>query len=201
MNNETISLARSLIALDEPVNQAVGDADDELMRRLSGGDDRAMCLLIERHGPMLHRLVGRLTAWSSDQDDLFQEVLVTAWERSGDYDSRGSLAGWLKTIAVNKCKNHFRARDAMRRVLDMFAIQSRPSESETNIDLERIENSELTKTALTKLNALDRSVLVLFYLEELTGEQIAEITNAKVETVHVQLHRARKRLKNLLAED
>jgi RNA polymerase sigma-70 factor (ECF subfamily) len=56
------------------------------------------------------------------------------------------------------------------------------------------------EVAIGRLNAEDRLVLVMFYLEELPGDEVAEILAVKPETLHVRLHRARKRLKKILAE-
>ena len=70
--------------------------DGQLMVRLRQGDQAAMCELLNRHGEMLARLVGRLTAWHADREDILQEVLLSIWQKSGSYRGEGSLEGWIE---------------------------------------------------------------------------------------------------------
>lgn len=155
-----------------------------------------MNVLVHRFGPRLHRLVCRLTGWSGDSDDILQEVFLAAWRKAGAFRGNGSLEGWLRRLAVNRCRNHHRARAAFARMLGRAASRSktatvnRPSQEEPDLD-------EL-RAALAKLKGPDRAVLVLFYLEELSGEQVAEALGVRLEAVHVRLHRARCRLRELL---
>ncbi|MCA9198782.1 MAG: hypothetical protein KDA87_14640, partial [Planctomycetales bacterium] len=67
----------------------------QLMQRLAAGDNQAMQSLIAQFGPMLQRLIGRLTAWDDASDDILQEVLVKAWDRASEFRGTGSLEGWL----------------------------------------------------------------------------------------------------------
>ena len=145
MNYDAIHLARSVSALDKPGEMAAQEnadnADAQLMRDVATGNERAMAQLLQIHGPMLQRLIGRLTAWQSDDlDDLLQETLVTAWQRAGEFRGDGSLAGWLRTIAVNKCRNHFRARDSFRRLLDLFVRRTNVTDATENYNIAKIEN-------------------------------------------------------------
>jgi RNA polymerase sigma-70 factor (ECF subfamily) len=197
-NLNAVRLLEIPASVNEPHQIATADTDGEIMRNLADGNEAAMQSLIERHGEMLNRLIGRLTAWDAEHEDILQNVLVAIWQRAGDYQGSGSLEGWIRRIAINRCRNHFRARTAFRRLLSLFATRSRVTESANNKDITRIDDQELTRAALQKLNQQDRTVLVLFYLEELTGDEIAQLTGVKVETVHVQLHRARKRLREQL---
>lgn len=169
--------------------------EHELIRGLVEGESAAMAEFVARYGPMLRRLIGRLCAWSADVDDLMQEVLLRAWERAGSYRG-GSLAAWLRAIAIHRCRNHFRGLGAWRRLLERFRghVQSesgRPSDDPR-------EQSDWIRQALQRLSAADRTILVLHYLEELPLEELAETLNARAGTLAVRLHRARERLKRLL---
>lgn len=187
---------RATVKLSNESSRTV--ADRELMRELATGNETAMQAFIERYGAMLNQFVGRLVAWNHDQDDILQNVLITIWQRAGEFQGTGSLEGWIRRIAINRCRNHFRARAAFRRLVDLVAIRGTPSESAYNDELLQIENKELTRSALQKLKQQDRTILVLYYLEELSSDEIANLTGVKVATVHVQLHRARQRLRDQL---
>ncbi len=182
------------VPADQSAAVPCAEADARLMQRLADGDPMAMPELIAAHGDRLARLVGRMTAWSGDQDDLLQEVLVSAWEQAGSYQGQGSLAGWLRMIAVNRCRNHHRTRRALTRLLE--AARMRMSRPEPEPDL--LEIGELTRRALQQLTVDERTVIVLVYLEELPGPEVARLLNIKPETLYVRLHRARQHLKRIL---
>ena len=95
------------------------------MVRLKTGDQAAMCELLDRHGDMLARLVGRLTAWHVDREDILQDVLLSVWQKSGSFRGNGSLEGWLKRIAVNQCRNHFRAANSIKRLIGVVCVKCR----------------------------------------------------------------------------
>ena len=173
----------------------------DLIRGLANGDQAAMQNLIETHGEMLSRLVGRLTGWHSDRDDILQDVLLAVWQQAKSYQGNGSFEGWLRSIAINRCRNHFRAKGALRRMIKRLTNLSRPQSTDPDPQTEHDETKQLLQTALAELSQPDRTVLVLFYLEEIPGAQIAELLKIKTETLHVRLHRARQKLKTLIEDD
>lgn len=181
-----------------------GDAkhSDELalMKRLSEGDETAMNLLIDCHGNALARLVGRLTAWSADHEDVFQEVLLHIWLKAGTFRGQGPLGGWLRRLAINRCHNHLRQQDSIKRKLATLFEKKIASKSMETRHVS-VEKSGPMQTALAKLPANERTALVLYYLEEMSGDEVALELGIKLETLHVRLHRARKKLKGILESE
>jgi RNA polymerase sigma-70 factor (ECF subfamily) len=169
---------------------------------MQAGDEDGMRQLIEIHGDMLFRLVGRLMGWHADHEDVFQEVLVAIWSRSKTFRGDGSLEGWLKRLAVNRCRNHFRAVGAVKRLIQRFAnIRLATVDHNETKDVANDETSDNLRAFIQKLSQADRNVLVLFYLEEMSGDEVAEVLDIKPATLHVRLHRARKNLKLQIESD
>lgn len=175
------------------------------MARIAAGDEAAFQALVEEHAPRLLRLIGRLTAWHADREDLLQETLLTVWEKSHRYDERGTLAGWLTQIALNRVKNRFRALGRLRRCLEGFAYgqlqhmtpsQPAPLPITPSTPLEEADTP--LAEALAEMSVADRSLIVLYYLEELPAEEIARLEGIRVDALHVRLSRARNRLKQRL---
>ena len=174
----------------------------QLMIRLQNGDETAMCELLDRYGDMLARLVGRLTAWHADREDILQDVLLSVWQKSGTYRGDGALEGWLKRLAVNRCRNHFRSTSSVKRLLERFATLVNPSqETESQHAVYAEEPDCRLNIALSKLNESDRTALVLFYLEETPGHDVARMLKVSPETLHVRLHRARRKLKQIIEDE
>lgn len=182
-----------------PVAQTTAVSEERrMMARLANGNEAAMCELLQQHGEMLSRLVGRLTAWHVDRDDILQEVLLSVWQKSGSYRGDGTLEGWLRRIAVNRCRNHFRAANSLKRLIERFARLMMPGDETAGPDPIDTGRTDEVHRALRELADIDRTALVLFYLEEMPGEEVASVLKVKLETLHVRLHRARQKLKHVI---
>ncbi len=190
MSQEVVSIC----AMSES-DEVAQNPDSTLMSRLQNGDANAMNEMVCRFGPGLNRLVGRLTGWSAESDDILQEVFLTAWRKAAAFQGSGSLEGWLRKLAVNRCRNHRRTRSAFKRMLDRFALRSKTTTAD---QLSLDESAGALRIALARLKTADRAVFVLYYLEDMSGEQVAEALGARIETIHVRLHRARLRLREII---
>lgn len=155
--------------------------------------------LLAQHGDMLATLVGRLTAWHADRDDILQDVLVTVWQKAGSYREQGSLEGWLRRIAVNRCRNHFRSLQVLRRKLEALAFQLPDPVPSNSAGTDEISPS--LQRALQRLNQTERSLVVMYYLEQMSGEEVAQWLGIRPGTLHVRLHRVREKLRRLMSSE
>jgi RNA polymerase sigma-70 factor (ECF subfamily) len=178
--------------LDDEQVTITADRELALTRRIAAGDADALGELIDRHGEMLRRLVGRLCAWSDDCDDVMQEVLLRVWERSRSFRG-GSLSAWLRRVAMNECRRRHRSLGVARRLFGrMRERRVTPIQHGATHGLEAVE---LTRIALRQLRHDDRTLVVLFYLEGLSLESIGELLRVRPATLAVRLHRARERMR------
>jgi RNA polymerase sigma-70 factor (ECF subfamily) len=113
----------------------------------------------------------------------------------GDSD----LWPWLTAITVNKCRSRMR-----RHFLRLRWLHSRPAEGPASAAADesslRDETSTKVRTAVRALPARDREVIVLYYLEDRSVAEICAMLGATENAIDVRLHRARKRLKELLED-
>jgi RNA polymerase sigma-70 factor, ECF subfamily len=144
--------------------------------------------------------VCRVYAWiSADQDDLYQEILFQIWRGLPALKQKQFADTWVYRVAINTAISFVRKRASrMDRVIHFEhshltrTIESRQGPEENNQD--RIAN---LYTAMYQLNPLEKALVTLF-LEDLTYEQIAEATGISANNVGVMLHRAKKKLSNLM---
>ena len=84
--------------------------DDQLAASAVAGDERAFARLIARHKDGLYRFIRRYTGDPDEAYDLLQETFAAAWMALKRYDAARSFPTWLRSIALNKCRDWSRRR-------------------------------------------------------------------------------------------
>jgi RNA polymerase sigma-70 factor (ECF subfamily) len=134
------------------------------------------------------------------------DTFVQAYQSLGGFQGTGSFKNWLAKIAIRCCHDFWRAYykrpenlvgplpDACRNWVDQLLRDQSPER-----DAERVEARDLLQWALGQLSAGDRTVLTLTHLNEYSHAEAAEFLDWSVTRVKVQSHRARKKLRKILA--
>lgn len=77
--------------------------DDQLIRAVAAGDERAFRRLVDRHGPKLRAIAGQFLD-AGEADDAVQDALIRLWRHAGRFDpDKAALSTWLYRIVVNRC--------------------------------------------------------------------------------------------------
>lgn len=161
--------------------------------------------LVAEHEPRVRRLAYRLLGWrgggvgdaSGDVDDVVQDVFLAALTHLDRLRGHASVATWLVTVTLNRCRTHRRRKQLTLRWL--LAAREEPAPPANAAPL-RDETSARVREAVAELPAKDREVIVLYYLEALPTAEIAAMLNLSAGAVDVRLHRARRRLKESLGD-
>lgn len=171
--------------------------DAEVCRLLAAGErERAFERLLAVYRGRVYRLALSFVRTPADAEDLAQEAFVRLWRALPLYDGRASFSTWLYVIARNACLSELRRRGARptSSLEDDAADPAAPGGAGAAMD-RRIE----CETLLERLDEPQRRIVRLFYLEERSYEQVAEMLDMPINTVRSHLHRARKRLAALMA--
>lgn len=172
--------------------------DAELVRAVLQGRTQSFAVLVERYqGLVYHVLLSRL-GQHEDAEDLSQETFLKAFRRLDELEEPAKFGPWLRRIAENLACSALRHRQAAA-----GALAWRPWPA-TGEDPERLfaaqEEHDLVWEAVEGLSLECREVVLLFYLEEYSQEQVAFFLDVSVPTVKVRLQRARAALREELAE-
>ena len=194
---------------------------DTVLQRLRSGDKQALAELFGQHRDRLwhivnlrldERLQGRV-----DADDVLQEVYLDAADRIGHFinEHSGSFFVWLRLIATQTMANvrrrHVNAqmRD-VRREISMYSAQHPASTSLALQLLGRLttpsraamreETARQLEQAIERMPAVDREVLTLRHLEELSNKEVAEVLGIQTKAASIRYVRALKRLKDIVAD-
>jgi RNA polymerase sigma-70 factor (ECF subfamily) len=154
--------------------------------------------LYRAHAPRLFgltaRLVGRLEA-----EDLLQDVFLAAHRKIGSYKGEAALGTWLFRLATNVCLDYLRSRAGRgSRLTDGLDDEPDAGPAQGGPILGVIERLDLERS-LAALPPGARSVFVLHDVEGLEHKEVAALLGVSEGTSKSQLHRARLRLRELLA--
>ena len=155
-------------------------------------------VLFEQHAAFLLRVVERLSGRGGHVEDVVQEVFLTAHRRRAELDPDADLRGWLYRVAVNLIHHHRRAF-ARRRALSE-RIRTAPASADPDLPdaaLSRREQAQRVRKCVMKLPLKQREVFVLFELEGLEGQEVAQLMDIPENTVWTRLHHGRRRFEKL----
>ncbi|MEK7316240.1 MAG: sigma-70 family RNA polymerase sigma factor [Candidatus Eisenbacteria bacterium] len=174
--------------------------DLETIRRLQRGDRAAVGELYDRHAPLMYGVVLRIVRERAEADDVLQEAWIQAWQRSGSFDpERGSVAGWLVTIARSRALDRIRRR-ASRAKAEANAPLPEPRE-DPGLKSERGADRSALGRAMAALDPRHREVLEVAYFEGLSQSEIAERLAAPLGTVKHWARQGLLRLRELMPRD
>ena len=152
---------------------------------------------IERYADMVYRLALSQMKNRTDADDLFQEVFVRLVSHIQELQSWDHVKAWLLKVTANCAKKHFFEQYWNKNV-------SFIEEPEQMVDANgsyRMEEEHPVRAAVGLLPPKYRMVIHLFYFEQISIAEIAQLTEQKESTVKSQLSRAREMLKETLKGD
>ena len=144
----------------------------------------------------------QMTALSADPEfaDAQHEALATICDRFDNFDGRGHVCGWMRTVARNTAADQIGAEIRQRRIRDRLNA----SRVETvHVDAEYDDSPSTEQVAETIVAALPpayRDVVDAYYLNNKPVEEIADEFFISVDTVYVRLHRARRALREAMRD-
>lgn len=144
---------------------------------------------VRRHQDMVYRIALHRLASADDAEDAVQEVFLRLYTWEKGFDSPEHLRFWLIRVTVNYCKNELKTPWRRRRV-SLEVLPEQPVFQEP-------EQRELYQ-AVMALPEKYRTVLDLFYYEELSTREIAQVLDIRQSAVTTRLARAREKLKKTL---
>lgn len=174
--------------------------DQRLLRHLRAGRSEACAELVCEHYAAVYRWLLHLTRDVHRAEDLTQETFAAAWQKVAAFEGRATLGTWLHRIAYTKFID---AQRAQRR--DATMRQRRPSPGVAFSDPSEAgaadDEAQRLYEALHELDAPQRAVLVLHYLQGLSYREMAVVLDEPAGTVKWRTAEALRRLRALLSDE
>jgi RNA polymerase sigma-70 factor (ECF subfamily) len=180
-------------------------SDGTYARRVQDGDREAFRVLIERYEGTVFDLAHQYADSSEDAEDLAQDAFMRAYRRIGDLENPDRFSSWLYGIALNRCrdyaKNVRRETYAFSRTEDQEGTDSLVGENRGQADdLLAEERSEQLWAVLDELSSTYATPFLLKYRDGMTYKAMSKRLDVSVSALKVRVHRARKKLRNLLED-
>jgi len=173
-------------------------ADAALVAATLNGDLNSYGVLVRRYQDTYFRFAVRMLGDREDADDALQSAFVRAFRALRDCREPARFGAWLYQIVINECRTlgSRRARRERRIVPAEGELERRGVEHPegASADMQEIQH------ALDQLDADQREAFVLKHVEELSYEEMADLTGAGVSALKMRVKRACDRLRELLEE-
>lgn len=184
----------------------VHDDSDEAVVLRARVDGEAFGILIERYEAPLRRYIQRLGVRNiDDQDDVLQNIFIKTYRYLNSFDTSLKFSTWIYRIAHNETMSWFRKRKVRPEghlvaesedVLSLLPDDIMDASAATNARLERT----VIEAALEELDQKYRAVITLRFFEHKEYDEISDILEIPIGSVGTLLHRAKKRLADLISK-
>ena len=180
------------------------ETDEDIARKVQGGDDEAFGELIERYQAKLSRYARKFLLDPDDAKDIVQDIFIKSYQNIRSFDASRRFSPWIYRIAHNEFVNALKKRASRRTVFTidfdtLFPHLTAPDTADSAA-LERDTRVTLDRY-LDKISPKYREPLVLYYLEGMDYKEISEILQIPVSTVGVRLARGRAALQKTAAAE
>ena len=174
----------------------------QLIARAKDGDIEAFEALYERHKGSIYRTALAITRDRAAAEEILQDTFLRAFRHIDKVRDGAPIAPWLHRIAINLSytwtTKRVRWLVGLEEVVGRLVVAPRYLPERV---MEQTELQQVVREAIDRLEFHHRATIVLFYLEEFSLAEIAEIMDCPVGTVKSRLHYAREKLREALLAD
>ena len=158
--------------------------------------------IYERHADFVWRTVKRLGVPEAEARDAVQDVFLAVHANLHQFEGRSSLATWIFTICRSVARERRRReRQARQLIADTDVEAEIDLRADVGRTVEHNQRLALLESILSSLEVEQRNVFILFEIEKLTGEEIAEALSIPLGTVYSRLQLARKSFRQALTRN
>jgi RNA polymerase sigma factor (sigma-70 family) len=167
------------------------DPDHILIDQLLAGDREVYAVLVNKYKSYAFTIAQKILQNRPEAEEAAQDAFIKAFHHLASFNRESKFSTWLYRIVFNTAISYRRKNRQQFQSIETTIIEY---DQDADGMLEKIDKKKYLNQAMLKLSEADRGALTLFYLEEFSLEEIAEITGMQANTAKVRIHRARLRL-------
>ena len=174
--------------------------DVALIQRTLDGDESAFTVLVKKYQKWVHTLVWRKIGDFHIAEELTQDIFLKVYKKLSTLKPPDHFPGWLYVIATRHCIAWLRKKQLPTTSLDAMPAVELETLCYAKYEMARGEEAsieqqrECVKRLLQKLPESERTVVTLYYLAEMTSEEVSAFLGVSPNTIRSRLRRARERL-------
>jgi RNA polymerase sigma factor (sigma-70 family) len=178
--------------------EATEMADASLLACVASGDRPAFDKLYRQYFPRLARFLGRMARNPLLVEEVINDTMLVVWQKARSYDASCKVSTWVFSIAYRKALKAIKWEDPpVDADFSQFASEDLAPEPLA----EQRELHQVVARALDMLPMPHRVAVVLAFYHDMDYAEIANITGAPLNTVKTRMFHARRKLKELLADE
>jgi RNA polymerase sigma-70 factor (ECF subfamily) len=175
--------------------------DIKLIEECRGGNFNNFRKLVELSSPFAYSVAFRMLGDEDQAKDIVQETMVTIWQKLKKIKTAEVYKTWIYRIVVNKCYDHLRNKKRNREHMADEKTWSILSERISQMPSSQLENDETARimgTLTDKLSPKQKTIFILSEIEEMTSDEISEITGISKSVIKANLYYARKSISGMI---
>lgn len=178
--------------------------EEQLVERLKRRDEAAFNELVRLYQERVFRLLLRMIGDRAEAEDVAQEVFITVFKSIDGFRGDSKLSTWLYRVATNHCKNRIKYLDRRARgkkkefdeIAEHDTVESATMSQSAQVarpdqQAEANQIETIVRAAIAELDEDQRELVILRDVENMSYEEIQQITGLPEGTVKSRLHRAR----------
>ena len=177
----------------------IKDQDFELINRFKEGDETAFNELVRKYQQKIYWHARRMVGNHMDADEVTQEVLVVLYNKLDSFNFNSTFYTWLYRIVSTRSLNSINRRKLKKFVfIDDEEARELKSNSDIAEDIDNKEKLEKLDNVLNKLPVKQREVFILRHFDQLSYEEISNITGKSVGGLKANYFHALKKVMELM---
>jgi RNA polymerase sigma factor (sigma-70 family) len=180
--------------------------DDQIKQLLENQEEheKAFRLILKNYKERLYYLIRKIVIDHDDTDDVLQETFIKIWKNLDKFRGDSNLFTWLYRIATNEALNFLRKRKDSKNISmddNPELMNMLEAGGQKGLLVSGDEIAVKLQKAVLQLPEKQRIVFNLRYFENLTYEEISEVTDTSVGGLKANYHSAKKKIEEILGED
>lgn len=170
------------------------EKDEEVVRQVQQGKVDFFDVLINRYERKMRNYARKFLSDKEDVNDVLQEIFIKAYKNIKSFDAERKFSSWLYRIAHNEFINALKKRSKRTLPLfdlDVFFPQYAREEKNISQEINQKEMYQILDKFLGRLEPKYREPILLYYFEELSYKEIADIMQIPISTVGIRIKRAK----------
>ncbi|MFY9242831.1 MAG: sigma-70 family RNA polymerase sigma factor [Polaribacter sp.] len=180
------------------------DKNDQLIiTKVINGDTNSFAYLVDNYKNMVFSLAFKMTKNREEAEEISQDTFIKAFKNLKKFKGDSKFSTWLYRIAYHTSLDSIKKNKKSNNTFEINDITFHQIKSvETILEgIERKERAKIMDACLARLADDERSIIWMFYYDELSLKEIIDITDLSEANIKVKLHRARKKLLTIVEEN